>query len=149
MKSHLDGIVVEGERVGIFLLGMSEEVLLESLVQPYKSEKRHDCTVYLTKHMSFFIDEQTKKVNQICMFKGFKGKFLTQYGVGSDLLEVDPNPENWHVDWEASCYESVKYKGIIFGLEEDAIMNEVETNKNFPIGWICITPLPKYEEHEE
>ncbi|UPK48447.1 hypothetical protein MT476_17390 [Bacillus sp. H8-1] len=55
MKSHLDGIVVEGERGGIFLLGMSEEVLLESLVQPYKSEKRHDCTVYLTKHMSFFI----------------------------------------------------------------------------------------------
>jgi hypothetical protein len=57
MKNHLDGIVVGGERVGIFLLGMSEEVLLESLVQPYKSEKRHGCTVYLTRSMSFFVDE--------------------------------------------------------------------------------------------
>lgn len=83
------------------------------------------------------------------MFKGFKGKFLTQYGIGSDLLEVDPSPENWHVDWEASCYASVRHKGIIFGLEEEVIMNEVEPNKNFPIGWICIAPPSKYEEHEE
>ncbi|MCM3639848.1 MULTISPECIES: hypothetical protein [Priestia] len=149
MKNHLDGIVVEGERIGIFLLGMSKEVLLESLVQPYGSEKRHGRRVYLTRYMSFFVDERAKKVNQICMFKGFEGKFLTQYGIGSDLVEVDPTPENWHVDWEASCYASVKYKGIIFGLEEDAIMNEVETNKNLPIGWICIAPPWKYEKHEE
>ncbi|MFB8424935.1 hypothetical protein ACFC4S_23240 [Priestia megaterium] len=81
------------------------------------------------------------------MFRGFEGKFLTQYGIGNDLLEIDPNPKNWSVDWEASCYSSKSHKGIIFGLEEDVTMNEVNKGKEFPVGWICIAHPSKYEEN--
>ncbi|WP_456364899.1 hypothetical protein C1N89_28870 (plasmid) [Priestia aryabhattai] len=62
---------------------------------------------------------------------------------------MDPDPENWYVDWEASCYSSVKHRGIIFGLEEDATMHKVETDKKFSIGWICIAHPSKYEDREE
>lgn len=149
MERNLNGNIVKGERVGSFFLGMSEEVLLKELAQPYRVEKRHSCTVFHAEHMSFFVDHETKKIVQICMFEGFEGKFLTHYGVGNDLLDVDPDPENWYVDWEESCYSSVKHKGIIFGLEEHATMYEVESNKKFPIGWICIAHPSMYEDREE
>ncbi|MFP7736180.1 hypothetical protein ACLHDF_22795 [Priestia aryabhattai] len=149
MEKHLKGNIVKGERVGGFFLGMAEEGLLKELAPAYRIEKRHGCTVYQTEYMSFFVDQETKKIDQICMSEGFKGKFLNQYGVGNDLLDVDHNPENWYVDWEKSCYSSVKHRGIIFGLEEDATMYEVKANKNFPIGWICIAHPSKYEKREE
>ncbi|MEI2393113.1 hypothetical protein [Priestia megaterium] len=149
MERHLNGNIVKGERVGSFFLGMSEEVLLKELAQPYRIEKRHSCTVYQAEHMSFFVDHETKKIDQICMFEGFEGKFLTHYGVGNDLLDVDPDPENWYVDWEESCYSTVKHRGIIFGLEEHATMYKVEANKKFPIGWICIAHPSMYEDREE
>ncbi|MHA7098711.1 hypothetical protein [Priestia aryabhattai] len=144
-KSNIE--VVKGERVGVFSLGMSKEDLLQVLKQPYTSEERYNCTVYEAKYMFFFINHLTNKLDQICMFKGFKGKFLNQYGIGDNLLDVDPNPKNWSVDWEASCYSSASHKGIIFGLEENATMNEVDTGKEFPIGWICIAHPSKYEEN--
>ncbi|MEN3156380.1 hypothetical protein [Priestia aryabhattai] len=149
MERHMNGNIVKGKRVGNFFLGMPEEDLLKELAQPFGIENRHGCTVYEAEHVSFFVDDKTKKVYQICVTEGFQGKFLNHYGIGSDLLDVDPDPKNWHVDWEASCYSSVKHRGIIFELEEDAIMYEVEKGKEFPIGWICIAHPSMYEDGEE
>jgi len=71
MERHMDGNIVKGERVGSFFLGMPEEDLLKELAKPFGIENRHSGTVYEAEHVSFFVDDKTKKVDQIGMFAGF------------------------------------------------------------------------------
>lgn len=146
MGRDADEKIVPGERVGIFPLGISEGKLLQELSVSYKREQRAGCIVYHLPNISFFVDEETRKVDQICVFKGFEGKFLENYGIGNDLLDIESDANKWLLDWETDSYSLEKYPGIIFGLEDELEVNEVKYNRRSTIDWICIAPPSKYEE---
>ena len=51
----------KGRKSWKLLLGMPEEDLLKELAQPFGIENRHSGTVYEAEHVSFFVDDKTKK----------------------------------------------------------------------------------------
>lgn len=138
MGRNTDDKIIPGERVGIFPLGISEGKLLQELSVPYKKEQRVGCVVYHLSNISFFVDEETRKVDQICVFKGFEGKFLEHYGIGNDLLDIESDADKWLVDWNIDSYSLEEYPGILFRLKEELEVNEVKYNRRSTIGSICI-----------
>lgn len=147
MSNHLDGEILAGDRIGSYNLNMTESELLQKLTFPYKKEERNGIiTVYHTMNMSFYIDTKTKKLEQICVFNEYNGKFLNKYGIGSDLLDIDPLINHWFDD-DSGCYYSKSHPNILFQLNEKLESWKLERNTPNTVGAICIGL--NFEEDDE
>ena len=110
------GDIVPGIGIGTIKLGCAKDTI-QDISSNFVVQELPTSWLYVGSDIKIWVDKKENVITQVLVFGGFCGKFMSKYGIGACLSEIEREINDFAYN-ELDVYKFKSINGICFELED-------------------------------